>query len=487
MRNRAPTERALFLIDNLDLAAATGVADAGWEAFQLRHLNDDGVFRIETKSRQIAWSWLAAAESVAFALLDGRSSMFVSINQDEATEKIRYAKAVVAALRLRGLPAVRRDTLTELEFANGARLISLPARPPRGKARFNVYLDEFAHVKAAREIYTAALPVVSKGGLLRIGSSPAGASGMFWEVAEQRLKPYPGYRRVRTPWWKVAAFCLDVAAAAREAGGLPTAVRVERFGNERIRTIFENMILEDFQQEYECLANDGSEALHPWDEIQGAQADDHVWLRATDTQRETGNALAAIGELRRQIDRRHVEDVFAAGMDIGRTRDTTEIFVVGMDKGRYALRLAITLDRSAFDAQLFVASELLRRLPVARLLIDQTGIGHNLAENLVNEFRGRAYGQTFTAASKLLWATNLKQLLQQHRLPLPVDRDLAYQIHSIKRRVTSGKGLLLDVDSSEKHHADKYWALALAATAALEMEHNAEQPPAVSSSMVRIR
>lgn len=488
MRSRAPTERALFLIENLDLPAASGVEDARWEAFALNHLNDDGLFRIETKSRQIAWSFLAAAaESVSTAMLYRESSLYVSINLDEAQEKIRYAKRIYESLRVRRLPKLRRDTLTELEFRNGARLISLPGTPPRGKARFNVYLDEFAWVKRNREIYTAALPIISKGGRLRIGSSPAGASGTFWEVAEQRLKAYPGYRRVKTPWWKVAAFCTDVAGAVKLAAGLPTAVRVDQFGNERIRTIHDNMIVEDFQQEYECATNDGAEALHPWDEIQGAQVDDHVWLRSTDTGRETGNALAAIGELRRMIDQRTVETIFTAGMDIGRTRDTSELYVLGMDKGRYSLRLAITLNRSAFDAQLFVASELLRRLPVARLLIDKTGIGHNLAENLVNAFPGRAFGETFTAASKLLWATNMKQLFQQHRLPIPVERDLAYQIHSIKRKVTSGKGLLLDVDASEKHHADKYWALALGANAALELEHNQEQPRAMSTSTVSIR
>lgn len=481
------SERALFLIENLDLPAATGVEGATWEAFQLNHLNDDSLFRIEKKSRQISWSWTASADSVALALLYASSSMYVSINQEEATEKIRYAKAIYGGLRVRRLPAIRRDTLTEMEFSNGARLISLPGRPPRGKARFNVYLDEFAWVKLAREIYTAALPVVSKGGLLRIGSSPAGASGMFWEVAEQRLRAYPGYTRVSTPWWRVAAFCVSVRQAGREAASLPTAVRVEQFGNDRIKAIFANMILEDFQQEYECVTNDGAEALHPWDEIQGVQQDDHLWRKSTDMGKDTQNAIAAIGALRRLIDERKVETVFAAGMDIGRTRDTTELFVVGMDKGRYALRLAITLDRSAFDAQLVVASEVLRRLPVARLLIDKTGIGHNLAENLVGAFPGRAYGETFTAPAKLLWATNLKQMMQQHRLPLPVDRDLAYQMHSIKRRVTSGKGLLLDVDSSEKHHADKYWALALAASAALEIEHNAGQQRPQSTSTVSIR
>ena len=83
-----PSLRRLFLVDFLDMEAATGVTGARWEAFQLAHLDDDGTFRIENKSRQIAWSWLSAAEAIADAAgasITGtppRDSIFVSINQN---------------------------------------------------------------------------------------------------------------------------------------------------------------------------------------------------------------------------------------------------------------------------------------------------------------------------------------------------------------------------------------------------------------------
>ena len=112
------TARCEFLIDNLDLVEASGVDDAQWEHFQIAHLCDDGTFRIENKSRQIAWSWLIAAESVANAVLDGISSAFISINLDESMNKIRYAKRIQKALNIGGLPEVVRDTLTEIEFDN---------------------------------------------------------------------------------------------------------------------------------------------------------------------------------------------------------------------------------------------------------------------------------------------------------------------------------------------------------------------------------
>jgi hypothetical protein len=246
------TLRWEFLRDNLDLPAATGVPGARWEPFQVALLNNEDVFSIEAKSRQIAWSWTVAAEAVAEALLDGQSSVFVSINQLEATEKIRYAKAVLAAVQLGGLPKLTRDNDLALEFDNGARIMSLPSRPPRGKARMNVYLDEFAHVHEDRDVYTAALPIISKGGRLRIGSTPHGASGVFWEIFTETLRAYPGFKRRLISWWEVWAFCADVRTARQIAPGLTTAERVARFGNARIQIIYENVLAEYFKQEYEA-------------------------------------------------------------------------------------------------------------------------------------------------------------------------------------------------------------------------------------------
>lgn len=457
------TERAQFLIDNLDLAAATGVEGARWEMFQIEHLCDESTFRIENKSRQIAWSWLAAVEAVADAVLSGQSSIFVSINQAEAAEKIRYARASLEALRLRRLPKLTRDNELGLELENGARLLSLPARPPRGKARMNIYLDEFAHVPYDRQIYTAALPVISKGGRLRIGSSPLGASGVFWEVFSQQLRPYPGYRRKATPWWHVWSFCVDVRAALQAAPGLLSRQRVEQFGNERIQAIHANMPEEDFRQEYEAEFVDETTAWITWEEIAAVQRHDLACVLASGMD----EALPAVQQAARLIQDGQAERALACGVDIGRTRNTTEIYLVGLaTTGELPLRLAITLDGVPYDDQLAVLIMTITQLPVTAMLIDRNGIGANLAETMQRRYPGRALGVAFTNQSKLIWATDAKTLIQQRKTLLPADRDMAYQIHSIKRVVTASKNLVFDTARNEKHHADKFWAWALALAAA---------------------
>lgn len=470
---KALTDRAQLLTEYLNLPNATGVEDAKWERFQVAHLNDDSTFRIENKSRQIAWSFIIAAEAVADAQLDGQSSIFVSITLDEAKEKIRYARSVFENLEGVHKHKIKSDNQLLLEFDNGARLISHSSRPPRGKARMNVYLDEFAHVQHDREIYTAALPVISKGGRLRIGSSPMGASGVFWEIDTQSLRPYPGYTRRRTPWWEVEAFCRNVTEARKLAPKMLTADRVEMFGNDRIKAIYANMPLEDFQQEYEAEYVDETTAWITWEEIKQNQLDDLDCAIATGRAGELSKIQTAIEVLKQWVATRKVETAFSGGMDIGRTRNTTELYLVGETTTKtYPLRLALTMDNMEFDDQLSVIGNVMMNLPVNKLLIDQTGIGRNLAENANKRFGFKVEGVDFTNATKALWAGNSKMLFQQKRCPIPNDREIAYQVHSIKKLITPSKNVSFDTERNEKHHADKFWALALAQSAALTPSGN---------------
>lgn len=461
----APTPRYLFLTQHLDLPTASGVDDAQWEHFQVAHLCDDGRYRIEDKSRQIAWSFLVAMEAVAVAILHAESTVFVSFNLDEASEKIRYAKTVLANIHNYKLPGSIRDNTFQMEFDNGARIMSLPSREPRGKARMNVVLDEFCHIPRDQAIYSAALPMMSKGGRMRIGSSLLGASGQHWEISQEKLRPYPGFTHSVTPWWKVKAFCTDVRTAFVQAPNMPTAERVARFGNERVVSIHDNMHTEDFQREYECVYVDETSSWFTWEEIRAMQSPLYT-VKSTSKGSNVSNALAAVRELALAVGRGQVETVFAGGTDVGRTRNTTEIFLVGCTTtGHMPLRLTISLDGVPFPLQRDVMQAVLSSLPIKKLFIDRNGIGRNLADDLEKLYPTKAEGVDFTNQSKMLWATDAKMLAQQGIPSIPEDRDLAYQIHSIKRLITSSKNMLFDTERNEKHHADMFWAWALALAA----------------------
>ncbi len=460
------TKRCKFLLQNLNLPKASEIEDARWEHFQIAHLNNDSIFGIERKSRQIAWSFLSAMEAVADAILDKRDSIFSSINHEEAKEKIRYAKRVYENLELAGLPGLVTDNQLELEFENGARLTSFPARPVRGRPKSNWYGDEFAHVQHDRIIYRGSLPIISKGGRIRIGSSPLGASGLFWEIDTESLKTFPGYTRKVTPWWEVQAFCKNVAEARKMAPQMDSEDRVEMFGKDRLKAIFANLLIEDFQQEYECIFVDETTAWITWAEIKMAQDGEMTVFTARCRDSKIDEALNVIDRMRESIQNLEIENVFAGGMDVGRTRNTTEIGLVGKSNlDVLPLRLMITLDNCDFDSQEEVLNKVMT-LPITKFLSDQNGLGRQLAENAEKKFPVKFEGVDFTNSTKELWATHAKMVFQKRRTKIPVDRDLAYQIHSIKKKVTSAKNNVFDTDRNEKHHADKFWMLALALNAA---------------------
>ena len=463
------TLKAQFAAEFLDLPKAAQVEDATWEPFQLSFLNNETRFGVDVKARQIAWSFTAALDAVTDGIINpGTPHVFVSINLDEAKEKIRYVKSIIEALDEPVRPALVRDSITEVELDNGSRYISHPCRPPRGKGRARIYLDEMAHYREGmdRQIYTGALPATVKGdGYMRIGSSPLGASGLFWEIVTESLRQYPGYEGWRRfiPWWQVKALCRDVGTACKLAPEMASAERVEAFGTEALGEIFANMFLEDFQQEYECAWVDEAVAWIPWAIIQKNQDPSLKWWHA----RSVDEALQMVAEIEAAIRAGEVEPVLVGGLDIGRKRDLSEFIALGKSTtGQLPVRFSVSLDRVEFDEQQACFQTIITHLPFTTVLIDKNGIGAQLAENL--ERTGRAHGVDFTNEIKELLAVEARIQAERENTPLPLDRDLAYQIHSIKKMITPAKHNRFDTERNEKHHADKFWGWALAIYGAKE-------------------
>ncbi|MCA1806629.1 MAG: hypothetical protein LC687_02020, partial [Actinobacteria bacterium] len=289
---------------------------------------------------------------------------------------------------------------------------------------------------------------------------------VFWEVGEQQLRNYSGYARKLTPWWHVQAFCTNVKLAIQTAESMPTEERIAAFGRAAIRAICDNMPIEDFQQEYECSYVDESTAWITWEEIKANQQDGLFCKLATSTGKDIGNVLEAINELSIAQSEGKIEEKLGVGVDIGRTRDATEItFCSATTTHQYPMRGQLTLKNVSFDEQEVVLQAVMHRLEVSKMNIDRNGIGMNLAENFEKRYPTKIEGVDFSNTSKGEWAADAKMLFQQRRAPIPVDRDLAYQIHSIKKLVSASKRNIFDNDRNEKHHADKFWSLVLAQSA----------------------
>jgi len=460
------TLKAQFAAEFIDIREAAQVENADWEPFQIEYLNNSTRLAADVKSRQIAWSFTAALDAFCDSRIEpGNPYVFVSINLDEAKEKIRYLRAIIAATDEPVRPdKFIVDSATGIELEDGTRFISHPCRPVRGKPKARVYLDEIAHYPSGldRDIYTAALPATTKGGYLRMGSSPLGAKGLFWEIVTESMRKWPGFTKRFIPWWSVDALCKDRKMAAQSAEEMQTQERVSAFGMPALIEIFENMFIEDFQQEYECAWVDELTAWISWDVITRNQKPDlRYWHAHTKDE-----AINMIADVEAAIKADEIEMTLAGGIDVGRKKDLTEFMIVGKSPtGQMPLRFAISLDRVEFEDQKECLVQVIKRLPFTQVLVDRNGLGMQLAEGLEKE-TGKAQGVDFTNETKELWAVEARIQAEKGNTPLPIDRDLAYQIHSIKKVVTAAKNNKFDTERNEKHHADKFWAWSLALWAA---------------------
>jgi phage FluMu gp28-like protein len=442
-----------------------------FEGYQLAFLMTRSTYRSVEKARQVGYSWVFACEALTRChLRDTQTSVFVSYNLSDAKEKIGYCQQMHEELPLEFQKRRVVDSKLEIAFASNSskgkisRIISNPSKAPRGK-KGDIYLDELAHCGNDRDIYKGSTALILRSsGQLTVCSSPLGRRGVFWEIARQEVKPYRAFWRQAVPWWLSSFLCKDVPKAAILAPSLPSAQRVERFGTRQIKDQFDSLMLEDFQQEFEVFYSDETLTFFPYELIIPCQEDEL----------ELAEDFADIAKSN--------PGRLVAGFDVGRRRDFSVLAIFEeLKSGVLRCRLLKEFDRETFERQEAQLRAALTILPLARLSIDATGLGMNLAENLSREYP-QVVSEDFTTKTKETWCNDFKILLQRKMVELPADRDLVAQIHSIKKTVTAGGRVIFDAEKAAdtKGHADKFWAVALAC-------QKERRPPPQKSASVGIR
>ena len=435
------------------------------------------------KSRRTGFSFATALKGLSKSLDPGRTKytkQFVSYNESDALEKIRYAREFYDSIPKWAKKPIVTENKSELEFLDPSgktttRLISMPCRPPRGKGG-DISLDEFGIFlpNMSKQVYTAALYVISRGGTIEVGSTPLGCIGRFYEICTDKQK-YPAYQRFNVPWWYSTALCTDVARAVVEAPEMNTAERVEKFASPTLKEIFNNDVLEDFQQECECCFIDTAESYITLEEIYGCTPGQNEEFSDAEIEKdfESGESESFYG---RELQIYHsVEDmcvgeydpekhgVLYLGYDIAKRRDATAIFLLGlMPDGRKKVFGYEELRAKDFEYQIDCIKKLNQALPIRRMCIDCTGMGLPILEKLQKDIgAAKVEGVMFTVQSKESLAQGIKLGLQKHEFVLPNDKNLHHQIHSIRRIPTTGGNFRYDADRDENGHADSFWAFAL--------------------------
>jgi len=436
------------------------------------------------KSRQTGFSFVVAIKGLVKAFDPARTQytkQFVSYNEEDAQEKIRYARQFYDSIPKRYKKKLIHQTATMLEFADvggktTSRLISLPCRQPRGR-NGDICLDEFAIYlpRLSKEIYTAASFCTLRKGCIEVGSTPLGTIGKFYEICTDR-ENYPNFDRYFVPWWYARVMCKDIRGAVQLAKDMPTEERVERFGTDRLISLYRNSTLEDFQQECECVFIDSSASYISLDLIYAntpGRREDDIPLNIENDE-EYFNA-------KRDVEIHCFKDAddfilnyspekygspLYMGLDIGRTSDATVFYIIGLVNGKQRSVLRHEMRNADFDSQFDVLCRLMENLPIYRCAIDNGGIGSNLAENAQKRYGERVEQYRFSLQSKEVLAMNVKMGLERREYELDNNRDFHAQIHSIKRTPSSGGGFRYDAERNERGHADSFWAWALASYAA---------------------
>lgn len=406
--------------------------------YQRRYLADKSRWKAACWSRQTGKTFATTLEAVLDALeaeAEGRAARWtiLSISRDRALDAMDngvklHLRAIGAAFEALDQPLDADALAHVVKLPGGSYIRAIAAKPETARGMSdNLILDEFAHHTDNRALWRALVPVVSRPDLrLRVISTPNGVGDMFHEIMTDGLG---GLFSRHT-----------VTIHDAVADGLPRNI-------DELRRAARDP--DTWAQEYECAFLDaaGREWL-AYDEILAAL--DAPPLPAYDGRPVyVGMDIAARGDL----------SVIAVLEDVG--------------AGVLALREMQVMRGESFAAQLARLDAVMRAYRVARVAIDQTGMGEMPVQEAQRRHgQYRVAGVIFTPAAKLEMAVALKDRLQARRLLLPVpDADKAAVIDDLRAvKMEPGAGavprLLADRDAGG--HADRFWALALACAAAGE-------------------
>ena len=401
--------------------------------YQRRYLADSSRFKAGMWSRQTGKTFTTTLEAVLDVLdaeSQGRTSRWtiLSVSRDRALDAMDsgvklHLRAIGAAFEALDVPFAADELAHMVRIGTRGSYIRAVASKPstaRGMSD-NLILDEFAHHQDNRAIWTALLPVVSRPDLkLRVISTPNGRGDKFYEIMTAPDSIFS--RHVVTIYDAVA-------------DGLPRNV-------EELRRAMADPVA--WAQEFECQFVDEATAWLTYDLIDGCEDP------------------AAPGE--------YQGGPCYVGMDFAARGDLTVIAVLEEVGDVLWLRELVTLRATSFAQQLAELDRIMREYRVIRAALDQTGMGEMPVQEAQRRHgQYRVEGVLFSPARKLDMATALKERMEDKRLRLPVgDQPLRADLHSVQRVAGPNGAPRLVAERTEAGHADRFWALALACSAAAQ-------------------
>lgn len=386
--------------------------------YQREICENDSNFIVVNKSRQVGISDCMACWAMLNAYFLEKTELIVSPSLRQSKHFMDYVYKYLRLLseELNEPLPIKEETKTSIIFDNGGEVYSLPnsANTVRGFRAHDIIFDEFAHFlyDTDKEVMTALLPSISRGGKLKLVSTPFGTENMYYNLWHNDDR----YHKHTINWQE----CPDL--------------------DKKEITHLQMIDPLTYEQEYNNqFLEDVDEAEFPFSLIK----------KCIDMELEYEELTKS--------------KIYAAGADIGRKHDLTAIAVFERVGEQFILRYIKTMRNVKYNEQEGYFKWLLSNYTFESLLMDATGIGNMLAENLRNEFGEVLKPVEFTNEGKQDMVMGLKEMMFNGMVKIPNDPQLINNIRSIKRMYTTGGFLRFDSErTSEIGHADLFWGLALA-------------------------
>ena len=411
--------------------------------YQKKWVEDTARFKIGLWSRQTGKSFATACESVldCNAQPKGNSDLWVvlSAGERQALEWMEKAKKWTEAVKatVDSYDEIRDSanallSRAEIRFANGARIVAIPANPDTARGySANLVLDEFAIHERPFDIWAAIYPSITNPlngkKRLRIVSTPKGRGNKFADLWEHNDK-YSKHK-------------VTIEDAVRM--GLPIDLEELKAGVDDP---------DIWAQEYMCEFIDNTSVLLPYDMIGKCESE---------TIKDDGASPMYIG------------------MDIGRSKDLS-VIVTAIKLGDVLAVVDVTeLRKMPFNDQLDILLSKGRGRRVQHVCIDSTGIGAMLAEEAQRKGGMKFEGVPFTVSSKGEMYGAMRRRFEERSIRIPVSRDFREDLHAVQRVVSTGGNVTYSAPRNADGHSDRAAALALCVKAAAANGEGYCAPPDV--------
>lgn len=144
----------------------------------------------------------------------------------------------------------------------------------------------------------------------------------------------------------------------------------------------------------------------------------------------------------RNIEQAIPEGDYFAGLDLGKLQDHSAIVIVKREKDqKQTFKVVYVYEfplETPYTEVISTAARINEQFKLQKILIDQTGIGEPILEEMHNEKVDTAEGITLTQDTKAELLTNLKLIMEQQRLAIPYDKRFCQQINDQQYSYTKG-------------------------------------------------